>query len=159
MTPIFVAGKNLFLREVMRVFTRLHWFTTGFLLWMARPLWFLYWLPLTMKVSAWNDCHFDVQWNTIASWATIHFGFRVTPNQWKRGRLNSENCLQHTGYSNRRSREMCHTNHDRGCWAVLGLRFNSLCYLTKLLLEILDILSYVFVHVGVWYLTINGVSD
>ena len=45
----------------------------------------------------WHDCHLDVQWNTIAAWAKIHTGFPVTPNQWKRERLNSEKFLEHPG--------------------------------------------------------------
>ena len=100
----------------------------------------------------WHDCHFGVQCNTIAAWATIHSGFPVTPNQWKRERLNSEKCLEHLGYSSRRTREMRRTKGDQWCWAALRLCFNSSCYLSKSVLEILDILSYVFVYV-------DGVSD
>ena len=68
----------------------------------------------------WHDCHLDVQWNTLAAWETIHSGFPVTPNQWKRERLNSEKCLKQS----RRTREMCRTNRAQWCWAALGCRYN-----------------------------------
>ena len=69
-------------------FIRLYWLTTDFLLLSASPLRFL--------IASYHihDCHLDIQWNTIAAWATIHTGFPVTPNQWKRERLNSEKCLE-----------------------------------------------------------------
>ena len=75
----------------------------------------------------------------------------MTPNQWKRERLNSEKCIEHPGYSCRRTEEMCRTNRDQWCWAALRLCFNPSHYFSKPFNEILDILSYVFVHVDVWY--------
>ena len=139
-TQTFIAGTSLLLWAIMSVFMRFllvyHWLYT-----------------VNCKVVAildchlpWHDCHLGLQWNTSAAWATIHFGFPVTPNQWKPERLKQWKMPRTPWYSSCRTREMCHTNRDQRCWAALRLYFNSSGYLSKPFL-----LSYVFVHVDVWY--------
>ena len=58
-TQIFVAGKKLLLRSILCVFIRLYEFTTDFLLWIARPLWFL--------VASYHDMTVILMYNEIQS--------------------------------------------------------------------------------------------
>ena len=58
-TQIFVAGKKLLLWSVLCVFIRLYEFTTDFLLWIARPLWFL--------VVSYHDITVILMYNQIQS--------------------------------------------------------------------------------------------
>ena len=84
MTKIFAACKNLLLWAIMCVFFIVvlvyHLLSTVNCKSVAIP----------DCLIPCHDCHLDVQWNTIAAWATIHSGFPVTLNQWKREYLNSE---------------------------------------------------------------------
>ena len=58
-TQIFVAGKKLLLRSILCDFIRLYEFTTDFLLWIARPLWFL--------VVSYHDMTVILMYNEIQS--------------------------------------------------------------------------------------------
>ena len=144
-TQIFIAGKNMFLWAIMCVFISLYWFTTDFLLWTTRLLRFL--------ITSYHDMTVTLMYNEIQ----LQLGQQsILVFQW---RLNSEKCLEHSGYLSRQTREMCRTNHDQWCWAALRLCFNSLCYLSETFLEILDILSYFLCMSMFDILTTNCISD
>ena len=145
MTKIFTACKNLLLWAIMCVFLSLCWFTTYFLQWTANPLRF--------QIASYHTMTVTLMYSEIQ----LQRGQQsILVFQW---RLTSENVntlivkesLEHPGYSSRGTREMCRTNHDQRCWAASRLRFNVLYYFSKSFWDILDILSYVFAHVDVWY--------
>ena len=58
-TQIFVASIKLLLRSILCAFIRLYEFTTDFLLWIARPLWFL--------VVSYHDIAVILMYNEIQS--------------------------------------------------------------------------------------------
>ena len=89
-TQIFVVGTNLLLWAIVCFYLFVlvyHWLSTAVNKSVA----------ILDCLSPWHDCHLDVQWNTIAAWASIHPVFPVTHNQWKCERLNSEKYLEQLG--------------------------------------------------------------
>ena len=135
-TQIFVAGKKTIAAVDIVCFYMLvrvyHWLSTV----NCKAV------MISGCLLPWHDCHL-VQWNTIAAWATIHSGFPVTPNQWKRERLNSEKCLEQPWLSEPpNSGNVSHKPWSSDVELHWGAAIIN--YVTgPNPLEILDILSYV----------------
>ena len=107
----------------------------------------------------WHDYHLGVQWNTIAAWATIHSGFPVTPNQWKRERLNSEKCLEQPWLLEPpNSGNVSHKPWSVMLSCIWGAAIINYVACPNPFWKFW-IYCPMFVHVDVWFLTTNGVSN
>ena len=82
-------------------------------------------------IACYHDMTVTLMYNEIQlqRGEKIHTGFPVTPNQWKRERLNSEKCLDNPGYSRRRTWEMCRTNRDQWLLSYIEVAFEFIMLL------------------------------